>query len=75
MSMDMVFVNGFVIIIFLFLIYCVIFRFRDARFSFLNLLRHRRRSLSTTCAIILGGVAIFYMAVSLVILSGFSSSK
>ncbi|VUS35559.1 hypothetical protein SB6423_01155 [Klebsiella pasteurii] len=44
MSMDMVFVNGFVIIIFLFLIYCVIFRFRDARFSFLNLLRHRRRS-------------------------------
>ncbi len=59
MSMDMVFVNGFVIIIFLFLIYCVIFRFRDARFSFLNLLRHRRRSLSTTCAIILGGVAIF----------------
>lgn len=59
MSMDMIFVNGFVIIIFLFLIYCVIFRFRDAKFSFLNLLRHRRRTLSTTCAIILGGVAIF----------------
>lgn len=59
MSMDMIFVNGFVVIIFLVLIYCAIFRFRDAKFSFLNLLRHRRRTLSTTCAIILGGVATF----------------
>ena len=67
MSMNMIFVNGFVLIIVLFIIYCVVFRFRDAKFSFLNLLRHRRRTLSTICAIILGGVAIFF--------SGFSSSK
>lgn len=59
MSMNMIFVNGFVLIIALFLIYCAVFRFRDAKFSFLNLLRHRRRTLSTICAIILGGVAIF----------------
>ncbi len=59
MSMNMIFVNGFVLIIVLFIIYCVVFRFRDAKFSFLNLLRHRRRTLSTICAIILGGVAIF----------------
>lgn len=59
MSMNVIFVNGFVLIIVLFIIYCVVFRFRDAKFSFLNLLRHRRRTLSTICAIILGGVAIF----------------
>ncbi|HGN8939425.1 TPA: ABC transporter permease [Klebsiella oxytoca] len=59
MSVNMIFVNGFVLIIVLFIIYCVVFRFRDAKFSFLNLLRHRRRTLSTICAIILGGVAIF----------------
>ncbi len=34
MSMNMIFVNGFVLIIVLFIIYCVVFRFRDAKFSF-----------------------------------------
>jgi len=42
-----------------FVIYCLILRFRDAKFSFLNLFRHRRRTFSTLSAIILGGVAIF----------------
>jgi putative ABC transport system permease protein len=36
-----------------------VFKSRDAKFAFLNLFRHKRRSFSTIAAIILGGVAIF----------------
>lgn len=40
-------------------LYCLFFRLQDAKFAFLNLFRHKRRSLSTIIAIILGGVSIF----------------
>ncbi|QHM70563.1 ABC transporter permease [Mixta intestinalis] len=42
-----------------FVLYCVICRTQDAKFAFLNLFRHKRRSSATIAAIILGGVAIF----------------
>ncbi|ALH95781.1 ABC transporter permease [Acinetobacter equi] len=42
-----------------FLTYSIIFSGTDAKFAFLNLFRHKRRSFSTIFAIILGGVAIF----------------
>lgn len=59
MSKDMILINCIMLLIVAFVIYCLILRFRDAKFSFLNLFRHRRRTFSTLSAIILGGVAIF----------------
>ncbi|HFZ0929492.1 TPA: ABC transporter permease [Klebsiella aerogenes] len=59
MSKDMIFFNSILVLILMFVIYNVIFNFGDAKFSFLNLLRHRRRTISTLSAIILGGCAIF----------------
>ncbi len=59
MSNDMILINCIMLLIVAFVIYCLILRFRDAKFSFLNLFRHRRRTFSTLSAIILGGVAIF----------------
>ncbi|MFD1803087.1 ABC transporter permease [Mixta tenebrionis] len=48
-----------VALILCFVLYCVLYRTQDAKFAFLNLFRHKRRSFSTIAAIILGGVAIF----------------
>lgn len=59
MSRDVIFINFIVVLVLTFVLYIIVFRFSDAKFSFLNLLRHRRRSLSTIFAIILGGSAIF----------------
>ncbi|WP_285111478.1 ABC transporter permease [Leclercia adecarboxylata] len=59
MSNDMILINCIMLLIVAFVIYCLILRFRDAKFSFLNLFKHRRRTFSTLSAIILGGVAIF----------------
>lgn len=42
-----------------FLLYCVVLTPQDARFAFLNVFRHRRRSLSTIAAIVMGGCAVF----------------
>ncbi|MBA7845713.1 ABC transporter permease [Klebsiella sp. RHBSTW-00484] len=59
MSKDMMFINCIVILVLLFIMYNIAFRFGDVKFAFLNLLRHRRRTFSTILAIILGGCAIF----------------
>lgn len=59
MSTEILFVNAVVLLVLGFVLYCVLFKFRDAKFAFLNLFRHRRRSFSTIAAIILGGVSIF----------------
>ncbi len=59
MSKDMIFINSIVVLLLIFVVYNIIFNFGDAKFSFLNLLRHRRRTFSTIFAIILGGCAIF----------------
>ncbi|MDY0865983.1 ABC transporter permease [Klebsiella aerogenes] len=59
MSTDMIFINSIVALLLIFVVYNIIFNFGDAKFSFLNLLRHRRRTFSTISAIILGGCAIF----------------
>ncbi|WP_434777979.1 ABC transporter permease [Neisseria sp. Ec49-e6-T10] len=48
-----------VLLILGFVLYCVIFKTQDAKFAFLNLFRHKRRSFSTIVAIIIGGVSIF----------------
>ena len=55
----MLFVNLAMSAILLFILFCLLFRFRDAQFALLNIFRHRRRTLSTLAAIMLGGVAIF----------------
>lgn len=59
MSMEMIFVNVIMFMIAAFIIYCMLSRFGDAKFAFLNIFRHRRRTLSTILAIVLGGVSIF----------------
>ena len=59
MSRDVIFINGIVALLLLFVVYNIIFNYGDAKFSFLNLLRHQRRTLSTIFAIVLGGGAIF----------------
>lgn len=59
MSREVLFINIFVALILLFVLGCVLFRFRDVKFAFLNLFRHKRRSFSTIAAIMLGGVSIF----------------
>lgn len=59
MSREVLFINVIVALILLFVLGCVLFRFRDAKFAFLNLFRHKRRSFSTIAAIVLGGVSIF----------------
>ncbi|EOW1328892.1 ABC transporter permease [Klebsiella aerogenes] len=59
MSRDVIFINGIVALLLLFVVYNIIFNYGDAKFSFLNLLRHQRRTLSTVFAIVLGGGAIF----------------
>jgi len=51
--------NIAVVVIICFVLYCLLFKFRDAKFSFLNLFRHKKRTLSTMIAIMLGGVSIF----------------
>ena len=59
MSGEMVLANSVVLLILLFVLWCVVFRSRDVKFAFLNLFRHKRRSFSTMAAIMLGGVSIF----------------
>lgn len=59
MSREVLFINIIVALILLFVLGCVLFRFRDVKFAFLNLFRHKRRSFSTIAAIMLGGVSIF----------------
>ncbi|HGA3335109.1 TPA: ABC transporter permease [Enterobacter hormaechei] len=59
MSGEMVFAISVVVLILLFVLWCVLFRSRDVKFAFLNLFRHKRRSFSTIAAIMLGGVSIF----------------
>ncbi len=59
MSRDLFIVDAAVVAVICFVLYCLIFKSRDAKFAFLNLFRHKRRSFSTIAAIILGGVAIF----------------
>lgn len=59
MSREMLWVNAIVLLVLGFVIYCAVFKSRDAKFAFLNLFRHKMRSFSTIAAIILGGVAIF----------------
>lgn len=59
MSKEVLFINIIVALILLFVLGCVLFRFRDVKFAFLNLFRHKRRSFSTIAAIVLGGVSIF----------------
>ncbi len=41
MSKDMIFINSIVVLLLIFVVYNIIFNFGDAKFSFLNLLRHR----------------------------------
>ncbi|MEQ4452822.1 ABC transporter permease [Kosakonia sp. YIM B13605] len=57
--MHMLLMNLAVLVIICFVLYCLFFKFRDAKFSFLNLFRHKKRTVSTTIAIMLGGVSIF----------------
>lgn len=57
--MHMPLMNIAVVVIICFVLYCLFFKFRDAKFSFLNLFRHKKRTLSTMIAIMLGGVSIF----------------
>ncbi|WP_342321197.1 ABC transporter permease [Kosakonia sp. BYX6] len=59
MTRDLLLINFAMVIILAFVLFCLVFKFQDAKFSFLNLFRHRRRSFSTIAAIILGGVSIF----------------
>lgn len=59
MSGVMVLANSVVVLILIFVLWCVLFRSRDVKFAFLNLFRHKRRSYSTIAAIMLGGVSIF----------------
>ena len=59
MSGERVFAISVVVLILLFVLWCVLFRSRDVKFAFLNLFRHKRRSFSTIAAIMLGGVSIF----------------
>lgn len=59
MSTQMLLINAAVLVVLAFVLYCLALRFRDARFAFLNLFRHRRRTFSTLSAIVLGGVALF----------------
>ncbi len=59
MSREVLFINIIVALILLFVLGCVLFRFRDVKFAFLNLFRHKRRSFSTIAAIMLGGVSIY----------------
>jgi hypothetical protein len=42
-----------------FMLYGVFIQPQDARFAFLNVFRHRRRSLATMGAIVMGGAAVF----------------
>lgn len=48
-----------IVIILLFVLWCAIYCTRDVKFAFLNLFRHKRRTLSTLAAIMLGGISIF----------------
>ena len=59
MNIGIIITSIAVLVILGFLIYSMIFSATDAKFAFLNLFRHKRRSFSTIFAIILGGVAIF----------------
>ncbi|MEX0576657.1 ABC transporter permease, partial [Enterobacter cloacae subsp. cloacae] len=47
MSGVMVLANSVVVLILIFVLWCVLFRSRDVKFAFLNLFRHKRRSYST----------------------------
>ncbi|MFT4274606.1 MAG: ABC transporter permease [Pantoea sp.] len=59
MNMAMILTSAVILMVFSFVIYSLIFILQDAKFAFLNILRHKRRSFSTLFAITLGGVAIF----------------
>ncbi|MDL4914589.1 MAG: ABC transporter permease [Enterobacterales bacterium endosymbiont of Blomia tropicalis] len=59
MSGQMVLTHVGIVLILLFVLWCVIFRSQDVKFAFLNLFRHKRRSFSTIAAIMLGGISIF----------------
>jgi len=59
MSGQMVLASIGIVIILLFVLWCAIYCTRDVKFAFLNLFRHKRRTLSTLAAIMLGGISIF----------------
>jgi len=59
MNIGVIFFSVVVLFILAFVIYSMVITPQDTKFAFLNLFRHKRRSLSTIFAIILGGVAIF----------------
>ncbi|MBE5250655.1 ABC transporter permease [Mixta mediterraneensis] len=59
MSGQMVLTHVGIVLILLFVLWCVIFHSQDVKFAFLNLFRHKRRSFSTIAAIMLGGISIF----------------
>lgn len=59
MDADMFFLNGLLLIIAGFALWALFFRIRDAKFAFLNLFRHKKRSFSTLIAMALGGASIF----------------
>lgn len=59
MSTGIILTSLAVLLVLGFILWCVIYKTQDVKFSFLNLFRHRRRSFSTLLAIILGGVSIF----------------
>lgn len=59
MIVGIILANIMLLVIFGFLLFCVFFRWQDAKFSLLNLFRHKRRSFSTAIAIIVGGLTIF----------------
>lgn len=59
MSGQIIFANTIMAIVLLFVLWCICYRPRDAKFAFLNIFRHRRRSFTTIAAIMLGGISLF----------------
>lgn len=55
----MLLIHGCTLLIALFLLWSVCFKYDDVKFAFRSLFRHKRRSLSAILAIMLGGTAIF----------------
>lgn len=59
MDIFMIVISSVVFMIIGFMMYSVIVTFQDAKFAFLNMFRHKRRTISALFAIMLGGVAVF----------------
>jgi len=59
MGWGMWLLNGTMIIISIFLLWSLLLKTNDVKFAFLNLFRHKRRSLSAIAIIMSGGVALF----------------